>query len=246
MAALSIFLAAHIMYILGFSQGLTLPGWGAAFPLSGLIVADFFAYHRLRQALVARTKGRWLRFPIHLYQIIISLMLLTALQTLWRADWPGSSAWLASAGALLFFVSDTILAYNRFVALIRGEAGNYCHIPPGQAALISACCCVDRVHLSSGRKPSPSASMRLTYDHESLRVDFAHQLLELVDFGARDDDIKHWAVLSGVGTGTLQNGHAALENLYGAGNLLWHAGDDQAVRNTLDPSEAASAARPEM
>lgn len=120
LAALSIFLAAHIMYILGFSQGLTLPGWGAAFPLSGLIVADFFAYHRLRQALVARTKGRWLRFPIHLYQIIISLMLLTALQTLWRADWPGSSAWLASAGALLFFVSDTILAYNRFVALIRG------------------------------------------------------------------------------------------------------------------------------
>ncbi len=118
--ALSSFLLCHVFYLIGFSQGLTTPGWGVIFPLITLAAADFFIYRRLRRALLARPKSRWLRFPIHFYQIMISLMLFAAMLTLWRTDWPRLAAWLASGGALLFFISDTTLAFNRFAAPIRG------------------------------------------------------------------------------------------------------------------------------
>ena len=138
MAGLAAFLVAHILYILGFSQGLTFPGWSLLFLIAVLAAADFFIYRRLRRALLARHKGRWMRLPMHFYQIIISLMVITALMTLWRADWSRTGAWLASLGALCFFASDSLLANNRFVNPIRGGRLlviiTY-HI--GQAALIS-------------------------------------------------------------------------------------------------------------
>lgn len=120
LAALTSFLACHLMYIIGFSQELTAPGWGMLFPLVFLLVADFFTYRRVRRAIMARPRGRWLRFPVHFYQIILSMALLAATLTLWRADWPRLAAILASVGALLFFASDTLLAYTRFVRPIRG------------------------------------------------------------------------------------------------------------------------------
>ncbi len=138
MSGLAAFLVAHILYILGFSQGLTFPGWSFLYPIAILAAADFFIYRRLRRAVISRPRGRWMRFPMHLYQIIISLMVVTALMTLWRVDWPRTGAWLASLGALSFLVSDTILANNRFVNPIPGGRLlviiSY-HV--GQAALIS-------------------------------------------------------------------------------------------------------------
>jgi len=119
-AALSSFLLCHLFYLIGFSQGVTPPNWGVIIPLVAVVAAIFFIYRRLRQALLASPKGRWLRFPIHFYQIIISMMLLSAMLTLWRADWPHPAAWLASGGAFLFFISDTILALDRFATPISG------------------------------------------------------------------------------------------------------------------------------
>ncbi len=120
MAGLGAFLSAHIFYIVGFSQGLLWPGWDASIPLVMIATADFFFYRRLRRALLARPKGRWMRFPLHAYQIVISAMLLTAMLTLWRKDWPHPSNGLAAAGAALFFISDSVLAFNRFVNPVRG------------------------------------------------------------------------------------------------------------------------------
>jgi uncharacterized membrane protein YhhN len=119
-AGLSAFLITHICYIIGFSQGARLPGWGALIPLAMIAAADFFTYRRLRRALMVRPKGRWMRFPLHAYQIILSLMLITAMLTLWREDWPRLAGWLVSTGALLFMISDTVLAINRFTAPVRG------------------------------------------------------------------------------------------------------------------------------
>lgn len=119
-AGLGAFLMAHICYIVGFSQGSILPGWSVLIPLGMIAAVDFFTYRRLRRALMARPKGRWMRFPLHAYQIIISLMLVMALMTLWRFDWPRQASWLVSAGALLFVLSDTVLAFDRFAAPVRG------------------------------------------------------------------------------------------------------------------------------
>jgi uncharacterized membrane protein YhhN len=138
MAGLGAFLIAHIFYIIGFSQGLVSPGWGALIPLGLIAIVDFFTYRRLRRALMARPKGRWMRFPLHGYQIVISLMLVSAALTLWRSDWPKLAGWLAATGALLFAASDTVLAMNRFASPIRG--GKLLVIVSyhlGQAALIS-------------------------------------------------------------------------------------------------------------
>lgn len=120
MAGLGSFLIAHIFYLIGFSRGLMQPGWSALIPLTIIAAADYFIYWRLRRALMARPKGRWMRFPLHAYQIVISAMLMTAMLTLWREDWPHPADWLVSAGALLFAISDSVLAINRFAGPVRG------------------------------------------------------------------------------------------------------------------------------
>jgi alkenylglycerophosphocholine/alkenylglycerophosphoethanolamine hydrolase len=114
------FLIGHVMYVLGFMHGFIFQGWIVLFPLILLAMIDCLIYLRLRRALLAREKGRWLRFPVLIYLVVISLMFLSALLTLQRSDWPRPAAWLAAAGALLFLISDTVLANNRFVSPIRG------------------------------------------------------------------------------------------------------------------------------
>jgi uncharacterized membrane protein YhhN len=56
------------------------------------------------------------------YSLIIGLMLTSALWSLIKPDqvWRPGPALLTSAGALLFFISDTLLAWNRFVAPVSG------------------------------------------------------------------------------------------------------------------------------
>lgn len=138
MAALSSFLLCHVFFIIGFSQGLTALGWGIIIPVAALMVTDFFVYRRLRRVLLNRPRGRWIRFPLHLYQIVISLMAVMAALTLWQTDCPPRAAWLASGGALLLYTSDTLLAFNRFVGASRG--GKLLVITSyhlGQMALIS-------------------------------------------------------------------------------------------------------------
>ena len=57
-----------------------------------------------------------MRVPVAVYSGVIALMLFSALLTLFRPDWQaaGRSA-LAAGGGFLFFISDTMLAYDRFV-----------------------------------------------------------------------------------------------------------------------------------
>jgi len=119
-AGLAFFLIGHILYILGFSQGLILPGWSFVILIAILMAVDVLMYRRVSRAVLTRPKGRWILFPLQLYQVVISLMVMMALTTLWRSDWPRLAAWLVSTGALLFFTSDMLLANDRFVNPIRG------------------------------------------------------------------------------------------------------------------------------
>jgi hypothetical protein len=48
-------------------------------------------------------------------------MLLSALLTLFRPDWASTPAYLVSLGAFLFYLSDIILAWNKFVAPIKNS-----------------------------------------------------------------------------------------------------------------------------
>ena len=57
--------------------------------------------------------------PTRFYAGLISLMLLSALWTLFRADWTLGSALLVSLGAVLFYTSDLTNAWVRFVNPVR-------------------------------------------------------------------------------------------------------------------------------
>jgi uncharacterized membrane protein YhhN len=113
-AGLVSFLVAHLCYMIGFS----IDGLIVSLPILILALVVFFAalriYRRISLSLRADEKSS-LQIPILLYSVVISIMLLTALATFVRSEWRLSAAVVASGGALLFFVSDTLLAWNRFV-----------------------------------------------------------------------------------------------------------------------------------
>lgn len=110
------FLVAHIAYIIGLNP--TLPSISMALVIILTIVALTARtyYRRISKSLTLGGKEK-LRIPVLAYTSVISIMLISALATLIRPDteWSVASALLVSAGALLFFVSDALLAWNKFV-----------------------------------------------------------------------------------------------------------------------------------
>jgi uncharacterized membrane protein YhhN len=109
------FLLAHIGYLIGFND--TLPPVNVA----SLIIAAMVAvtagriYQRVAAGLSAK-KLAALHKPVLAYVTAISLMVVSALLTLVRPEWASWPALLVSGGALLFFISDGLLAWDMFVA----------------------------------------------------------------------------------------------------------------------------------
>jgi hypothetical protein len=50
------------------------------------------------------------------YGLVISLMLYAAMSTISDHDWEIGAAFLVSVGAFLFWLSDLLLAWNKFVS----------------------------------------------------------------------------------------------------------------------------------
>ena len=132
------FLLAHVAYIIGFNIPLPVvsPTWAL---LVALVLALSAA--RLLRRIVAglAAKGeRKLISPVIVYGMVITLMLLSAMLTLFRLEWKATPAALVSVGAMLFFYSDAILAWIKFVAPIKnGRMMNMITYHLGQIALIA-------------------------------------------------------------------------------------------------------------
>jgi uncharacterized membrane protein YhhN len=72
------------------------------------------------------------------YGIVISIMLLSALIKLTDVSWKAGAALLVGAGAFLFYLSDLILAWNKFVSPIQnGRIYNILSYHLGQIVLIA-------------------------------------------------------------------------------------------------------------
>jgi uncharacterized membrane protein YhhN len=119
-AGLISFLLAHIAYILGFSSVkyvFSIPG------LILLILVGLVAFEVFRRLLSAiKTRGqRNLQIPVLIYTFVIGLMLVSALLTLVSPnnEWQSFPSLLVSFGAILFFISDTLLAWHKFVTPIK-------------------------------------------------------------------------------------------------------------------------------
>lgn len=110
---LAVFLLAHLCYIVGLNP--TLPPCPA---LVFLVVVAVVGV-TLDRPIVAslRRQGQTsLLVPVAIYSLVLSLMLFSAWATLFRPEWTPPRQALVITGASLFFASDAMLAWNRFVA----------------------------------------------------------------------------------------------------------------------------------
>jgi len=137
LAGLAAFLLAQGMYIVGLNSPLpdVSPVWSLGLALL-LGVSLARVLRRITAGLAAKGLGR-LVIPVLLYGMTITVMLLSAMLTLFRGDWRPFTSLLVSAGAALFYFSDVLLAWDRFVTPVHnGRLINMVIYHLGQIALI--------------------------------------------------------------------------------------------------------------
>ncbi|UCH35218.1 MAG: lysoplasmalogenase [Armatimonadota bacterium] len=119
LAGLVSFLLAQVAYAVGFNP--TLPALNLGALLLAAVVAAYasWIYLHLSRGLRARNEAG-LAAPVLVYAVVISAMVLSALLTLMRPEWNRVHALIASAGAVLFLASDSMLAWDRFVRPFPG------------------------------------------------------------------------------------------------------------------------------
>lgn len=111
MAGLGAFLLAHLAYIAGFVA----LGLSTARLLGGVELAAVGAVvvgGPIVRAVDRSEQQSFLRGPVIVYMAAISVMVACAV---------GTGRWLAAVGALLFYASDAMIAWNRFVKEREGD-----------------------------------------------------------------------------------------------------------------------------
>ena len=131
------FLLAHIAYIIGLQNELmNFTSWS----LILVVFLSVSAVRVMRRIVSAiREKGEVrLVAPVVLYAVVISVMLYAAMTTISNPAWTTSASFYLSAGAFLFYLSDLILAWNKFVTPIQnGRILNIAAYHLGQIGLIA-------------------------------------------------------------------------------------------------------------
>lgn len=107
MIGLILFLIAHIVYSVTFSLIGHFTLWDIL-TAAILLTAGLIFYRLIEQNLGA------MKIPVIAYILIISLMVNRAFSTFASPDLTPGQAWMISVGAVLFYISDIILAANRF------------------------------------------------------------------------------------------------------------------------------------
>lgn len=101
------FLLGHVAYTIIFAMHTSWTMWDV---LSGfLLLAAGLGFYRL-----IRSNLGTLKIPVIVYMLIISVMLNRALATMMSPDFQPNQAVMIAAGAFLFYLSDVMLAANKF------------------------------------------------------------------------------------------------------------------------------------
>jgi len=102
-----------------------------------LVVSAVRVVRRIVGAMRARGQNK-LVTPVIIYSAVISIMLFAAMSTIFDPVWKTGTSFLVSMGAFLFYISDVILAWNKFVSPIRnGRLFNIITYHLGQIGLIA-------------------------------------------------------------------------------------------------------------
>ncbi|MBN2470216.1 MAG: lysoplasmalogenase [Anaerolineae bacterium] len=109
------FMLAHAAYIIGFNQPFPVFDLRAIALFAVFISLMAIVYGVLRRGVKSSPAFRRMISPLAIYSAVISLMVFSALATLFRPDWQPAASGLAASGALLFLFSDILLAADRFI-----------------------------------------------------------------------------------------------------------------------------------
>jgi len=115
------FLFTQIFYVIGFNQkGLPplIPSLTVLFIIAGISIINSKS---ILQSLQKSTDGKKLIPPIIVYMTALSLMVVSAVTTFFRSTWLPAASLLTGLGAMLFYISDSILAHDKFAEAIRGS-----------------------------------------------------------------------------------------------------------------------------
>ena len=119
MFGLIAFLLGHVAYLIGFNTPLPQTTTAWSFGLAVVIgLGSVRVLRRIVGSIRAKEQNRMVA-PVLVYGTVITLMLLAAMLTLFRLEWNTTAALLVSFGAAMFYFSDIILAWHRFVAPIQ-------------------------------------------------------------------------------------------------------------------------------
>lgn len=131
------FLFTHIFYIIGFREELLhFTGWSFVL-LFFIVINGFRLLQRILGAMRAQKQNALVN-PVIVYGLVISLMLFAALSTIFDLTWKTSAAFFVSIGAFSFYLSDLILAWNKFVTPVKsGRIPNVIMYCLGQIGLIA-------------------------------------------------------------------------------------------------------------
>lgn len=138
MAGLGAFLLAHVAYLIGFNQVAAPFNFGIFMVAVTVGLAASVVLRLIRPGIILVPRGKRFLTAVMLYGATLTLMLLSALITLFRPEWQISHAIYAATGAALFFTSDSILAYDRFVRKLK-HGQSYVHLTyhVGQMLLVT-------------------------------------------------------------------------------------------------------------
>lgn len=107
MVGLALFLLAHVAYTVVFTLLGKFSAWDVVSAVA-LLAAGIVLYRLFKPSL-----GK-MRIPVIAYILVISIMVNRAFSTFASPLFTTAQAWMISIGAVLFYVSDVILAAARF------------------------------------------------------------------------------------------------------------------------------------
>lgn len=131
------FLLAHIAYLAGFQNELRSVSFWSVLLVFIIAVNALRLMRRIISAMRANGQDRLIN-PVIVYSAVISVMLYAAMTTLSNPDWKAGASLLVGLGAFLFYASDLVLAWNKFVSPIQnGRMINIGLYHLGQIGLIA-------------------------------------------------------------------------------------------------------------
>ena len=116
---LAAFLLGHTAYLIGLN--LTPPPINLAsiaLLTVGLLLIGLI-YPRIRTGLLTKPGRKVLNPAVFIYSVVLTAMLLSAVMTLFRVNWNTTAAMMVAAGGIMFFISDMLLGFDRFVGPVR-------------------------------------------------------------------------------------------------------------------------------